>query len=214
MHGTYRAYNRWTMEWPDWNSLQIAKPEVLPWVGVALLLGVASLVLPWRHSRRTVAVAGLLRALVIGVLVFAIAGFVTVGETEQRYEPAGTWRLVLDGAQPPKGDAQDFSESPNAFVNRLRNALAGETPPAQTEVWGTRREDTLAARDAVQALGVPCTPHFPVEEQPASRPVLTGIDAPRIAATSGKVSRIRKPTWKARTTWLGKFMRWAETPIW
>ncbi|MCA8910312.1 MAG: VWA domain-containing protein [Planctomycetes bacterium] len=167
------------MEWPDWNSLQIAKPEVLPWVGVALLLGVASLVLPWRHSRRTVAVAGLLRALVIGVLVFAIAGFVTVGETEQRYEPAGTWRLVLDGAQPPKGDAQDFSESPNAFVNRLRNALAGETPPAQTEVWGTRREDTLAARDAVQALGVPCTPHFPVEEQPASRPVLTGIDAPR-----------------------------------
>ena len=42
----------------------------------------------------------------------------------------------------------------------------------------------------------------------------TGIVPPLIEATSGKVSSMRKPTWKARTTWLGKFMRWAETPIW
>ncbi|MCB9934928.1 MAG: VWA domain-containing protein [Planctomycetes bacterium] len=167
------------MDWPDWKTLHIAHPEMLPWVGLCALVGAATLVLPWRHAKGVVAAAGMVRCLAIGVLVLAIAGFVNVQSSEVRFQPAGTWRLLLPGAEAPANPhARDFSEPPAVFINRVRNELVGEAPPATTEVHAAEREAALAARDAVRALGVPCRAFYPAQEALSPTPLITGIEAP------------------------------------
>src|SRR5690606_9161092 len=110
-------------------------------------------------------VAYLVRLLALLALGLAIANPVTTTQAEARFQPAGTWRLLLPGADAPANpQARDFTEPPAAFVNRVRNALVGEAPPASTEVHALEREAALAARDAVRALGVPCIAFYPEQQ--------------------------------------------------
>src|SRR5690606_23850885 len=81
-----------------------------------------------------------------------------------------------------------FRQSPHAFVNRLRDAMAAGHPPTRAEVFGPR-DVASRARDDVLALGVPCTAHWPDRD---GRPVprIASIDAPRLLQP-GEPARVR-----------------------
>jgi hypothetical protein len=167
------------MDWPDWSTVQIARPGILPWVGLCALVGLAVLVLPSRHGRAAVTAAAVARCLAIAMLVFAVAGLVSVRETTTTFEPQGTWRLALPGAQLPPGEARDFDTGPESFVAEVRDALALGTPPAMTEVHGPSRESILPVQARLEALGVPCRTVFTPRPGAPDAPVLTGIEAPQ-----------------------------------
>lgn len=117
----------------------------------------------------------MIRVIAVALLVFALAGFVEVQPQTSRFEPQGEWRLLLDD-HAPAADASDFRETPLTFTNRVRDALAGEQPPQRAEVWGSHEQSTRA-RDAVIALGLPCTAHWP-EVNVLPSPMILHIDAP------------------------------------
>ncbi|MCB9894707.1 MAG: VWA domain-containing protein [Planctomycetes bacterium] len=168
------------MDWPDWNTMSLNAPQHLPLLLVcAIVLAGTGLVIGRRHDRRTRLVAGALRLGALVALGLVLLGPVVTADSEARFEPTGTWRLALANATLPEAaGATDFAEAPDDFVNRVRNALTGESPPATTEVHGVERAATLQVRDRVQALGVPCKAVFPATEQSAPSPILRGIDAP------------------------------------
>lgn len=186
MHARFGAHNGKRLM-PDLSSLQIAHPATLPWIGIGAVLGLLVLLLPWRHGKRTVAIAGTIRVIGVAALVFALAGFVETQPETSRFEPHGVWRLLLDD-RAPAANATDFRETPLAFTNRVRSALAGEKPPQRAEVWGSHEEATRA-RDAVLALGLPCTAHWP-EENVLPSPMILHIDAPTTLqpGEAGKIS--------------------------
>lgn len=165
----------------DMSEFSLSSPQILPWLlGCALIVGASAFVLSWQHDRKTRALAGALRLVSLVALGVVLMGPIVSARSETVFAPTGTWQLVLPGATPPEGRGPVFKESVSEFVNRVRSALVGETPPAATEVWGADRDSALSARDAVQALGVPCTAHFPQDDSRETRPVLTGISAPRL----------------------------------
>lgn len=168
------------MDWPDWNTLSLADRHYLPYMLIAAAVMVAAVVLlPKRHGKPVLIGAWLVRLLALLVLGLAIANPVTTTQAEARFQPAGTWRLLLPGADAPANpQARDFNEPPAAFVNRVRDALVGEAPPATTEVHAAEREAALAACDAVRALGVPCRAFYPAQQALSPTPLITGIDAP------------------------------------
>jgi Mg-chelatase subunit ChlD len=86
------------------------------------------------------------------------------------------WRLLLDESAPP-GQATEFRETPGEFANRVRDAMAFNRPPQRAEVWGPR-DAAIRARDAVRAVGLPCTAHWP-DAPYAQPPQIISIGAPR-----------------------------------
>jgi hypothetical protein len=168
------------MDWPDWNTLSLADQHYLPYVLIAAAIMVAAVVLlPKRHGKPVLLGAWLVRLLALLALGLAIANPVTTAQAESRFQPVGTWRLLLSGAQAPANpQTRDFIEPPAVFVNRVRDALVGEAPPATTEVHAAEREAALASRDAVRALGVPCIAFYPAQQALSPTPLITGIEAP------------------------------------
>lgn len=160
---------------PESVGFQIAAPGLLLWAPVAIVVMLLAALLLRRHSRWTRLWAWGIRAAAACVLVVAIAGFVQVREDSRNIEPQGVWRLLLD-ADAPRADARDFAEPVSTFINRVRNVVAGETPPERVEVWG-EREHATRARDALLALGMPTTAHWPPSRRELS-PRIHGIDAP------------------------------------
>lgn len=168
------------MEWPDWNNLALTDQRYLPFVvAAATLMLVAAALLARRRGKLVVVVAGSVRLVAVIALGLAIARPVVTAQTESTFRPGGTWHLVLPGAREPDTNDPQYHESPEVFASRVRNALTGDSPPARTEIWGVDREETLAARDLIQALGVSCTPHSQSGQTDARHSVLIGIDAPR-----------------------------------
>ncbi|MCA8915314.1 MAG: VWA domain-containing protein [Planctomycetes bacterium] len=180
------------MDWPDWNTLSLGSPQNLPVLLVcAILLACAALLIGRRHDRRTRLIAGALRLGALGMLGLVLLGPVVTVNCEARFEPAGRWTLLMDGAETfyvtnggrggpgrvPSGP-DVFSEAPDEFVDRVRNALAAGHPPESALVVADFRAKAAPVRDALQALGVPCRIEGWREGSPDSVPVLRGIEAP------------------------------------
>lgn len=162
----------------DWSTLALEHPTrlwLLP-LSALTLLGLAAL--GGRHAWRTRLAALVLRMSAVAVICLLLAT-PTVAETQvTKFEPQGQWRLLL-ASVPPAAGWQDFREDPQAFVARVRNALAGPTPPARCEVIGVG-DHARWARDALAALGMPSTLVSPAAAPGATQPILLGIDAPRV----------------------------------
>lgn len=160
-------------------DINFASPQYLPYVLAAgVVIVAAALALGRRHGGRSRALAATLRLCALGVLgVVLLAPIVNV-KSESLFEPSGTWRLLLQGADADSAQATDFAETPDEFVSRVRDALTGQHPPARCEIYGADARQVLAARDAVLALGVPCEARYPGISADSPEPVITGIDAP------------------------------------
>ncbi|MBX3458894.1 MAG: VWA domain-containing protein [Planctomycetes bacterium] len=172
---------------PDLSRIELANPDALLGATVVGVMLVAVFAFPRRHSRGTVALAGAVRLLALGALLFALAGLVEVRDETRATQRAGVWRLLLDDTA-PAAHATDFRETSLAFTNRVRNAFAEWTEPERVEIWGDY-EQASRARDMVAALGVPTTAHWP-DDRPERKPALLGIDAPRVLEP-GEVAQLR-----------------------
>ncbi len=162
---------------PDWSSIEIAHATPLVWALAAIVLMLVLAAARYRrHGARTTVAALTIRIAAVVAVGFALAGFVQARQESQTFQPSGVWRLLTDDSAPP-AQATDFRETPGAFANRVRDAMATGQPPARAEVWGPR-EAAIRARDAVLATGVPCTAHWP--DVPVNQaPQIIAIDAPR-----------------------------------
>ena len=181
------------MDWPDWNTLSFAALKHLPVLLVcAGMLAVGALVLGRRHGRSTRLVAGGIRLCALLALGLVLLSPVVTTHSEARFEPYGLWQAQLPDFHPytryqsglrepseqPEG-FQIFSDYPDQFVARVRNALAEGNPPAAVEVLSVYRDEALATRDAIVALGIPCSAAGWYELPQYDRPVLTTIAALR-----------------------------------
>lgn len=160
----------------DWSTLTLQHQAYLGLAPAAVTLCAVLLFFGSRHGMAMRWAAFGLRMLAIAVVVFLLAVPMTTEETTRRFEPAGTWRLLLSGATAP-GDATDYCEEPETFVARVRQALDGEHPPARCEVYGDGESARWAQR-WITALGVPCS-LFQSTASSTQVSTLVSMDAPR-----------------------------------
>lgn len=175
----------------DLSNLSLSEPQHLPLLlACGAIVAGCAFVLGRRHSRTVRATAAGLRLAALAALGVVLMAPVVTVQSETRFEPGGVWRAVLPGAEPePAADVIEFREPGDVFVNRVRDALAGESPPQLAEVHAPEREQAVRVRDRVQALGVPCEAFYPNRETERPEPVLTGIDAP-LAVRPGEPFRV------------------------
>jgi hypothetical protein len=159
---------------PDFlpQDLHLSYPGNLA-VGLAALvvMALAALLMHRRHGLWRVAAALGVRAVALAALVLLLAMPGQTVTVEQTFEPQQTWRYDTEPT-----DSMYHEPLPD-FLRRARNALAEGIPPRNVEVHGPHA-DAVRARDAVQALGVPATAHWP-DDAIGDAPVLAGLVVPR-----------------------------------
>ncbi|KAA0213100.1 VWA domain-containing protein [bacterium] len=144
------------MDWPRLSSVTFEHPAwlALAFVTGALALGAGALVR--RQPGAVRAFAGPMRVAALALVGLALASPVVDEPREERFDPAGVWVLRLAGPWQPVRGQSWFSEEPQVFAARVRNALALGHPPTMVEIHST---EEISARDAcalVRALNVPC----------------------------------------------------------
>lgn len=144
------------MDWPSLSSVAFEHPTRLALALVCGALALGAGALARRQPGVVRAWAGPMRVAALTLVGLALASPVVEGRREARFEPAGVWVLSLTGPAPVVPGQKVFSEEPQAFAARVRNAMALGNPPAMVEVHSYEETSSRHACALIRGLDVPC----------------------------------------------------------